>query len=92
PQSLARGARRGARGGRGGRARGRPPTPRCFRGDAASSAPPEARDSAGLAHLVRGDLPLPAGSQVYALHPGALEADKVRLLTAADVVAAPAPR
>ncbi|MER6618183.1 hypothetical protein [Streptomyces xantholiticus] len=53
---------------------------------------PAAPDSAGLAHLVRGDLPLPAGSQVYALHPGALEADKVRLLTAADVVAALAPR
>ncbi|GGW31317.1 MXAN_6230/SCO0854 family RING domain-containing protein [Streptomyces xantholiticus] len=57
--------------------------------DAPGAAAPE---SAGLAHLVRGDLPLPAGSEVYALHPGALEADKVRLLTAADVVAALAPR
>jgi hypothetical protein len=57
--------------------------------DAPGAVTPEA---AGLAHLVRGDLPPADGSQVYALYPGGLDAGRVRLLTAADVVAALAPR
>lgn len=45
-------------------------------------------DPAGaeLAFLVRGDIALADGSQVYALHPAGLNADAVRLLTATDVV------
>ncbi|MFB7271565.1 MXAN_6230/SCO0854 family RING domain-containing protein [Streptomyces sp. NPDC056244] len=45
-------------------------------------------DPAGaeLAFLVRGDIALAGGSQVYALHPAGLDADAVRLLTATDVV------
>lgn len=46
---------------------------------------------AELAHLHRGDIALRAGSEVYALHQGALDAGTVRLLTASDVVAALAP-
>ncbi|MFD7897859.1 MXAN_6230/SCO0854 family RING domain-containing protein [Streptomyces sp. NPDC059743] len=41
---------------------------------------------AELAFLVRGDIALAGGSQVYALHPAELNADAVRLLTATDVV------
>ncbi|WP_432039760.1 MXAN_6230/SCO0854 family RING domain-containing protein [Streptomyces cucumeris] len=40
----------------------------------------------GAAFLVRGDVPLPAGCPVYALHPAGLDAAVVRLLTASDVV------
>ncbi|MEU8828161.1 hypothetical protein [Streptomyces sp. NPDC048636] len=40
----------------------------------------------GAAFLVRGDLPLPGGCPVYALHPAGLEASAVRPLTAVDVV------
>ncbi|QKV96485.1 hypothetical protein HUT19_36220 [Streptomyces sp. NA02950] len=40
----------------------------------------------GAAFLVRGDLPLPEGCPVYALHPAGLDAAAVRLLTASDVV------
>ncbi|MBL1097352.1 hypothetical protein [Streptomyces coffeae] len=40
----------------------------------------------GAAFLVRGDLPLPDGCPVYALHPAGLDAAAVRLLTASDVV------
>jgi hypothetical protein len=58
-----------------------------------TDAPGPARpETAGLAHLLRGDLSPADGSDVYALHPGALDAGRVRLLTAADVVAALAPR
>ncbi|MEV7680795.1 RING finger family 4 domain-containing protein [Streptomyces sp. NPDC088341] len=41
---------------------------------------------AGLAFLVRGDIALTGGSQVYALHPAGLNAGAVHLLTATDVV------
>ncbi|WP_116215141.1 MXAN_6230/SCO0854 family RING domain-containing protein [Streptomyces olivoreticuli] len=43
---------------------------------------------ARLAHLLRGDLALPPGSEVYALHPAGLNAASVRLLTASDLVTA----
>ncbi|MFF3564386.1 MXAN_6230/SCO0854 family RING domain-containing protein [Streptomyces sp. NPDC002574] len=48
---------------------------------------------ARLAWLLRGDLELPQGGEVFALHPAGLDAARVRLLSAADVVAAltPAP-
>ncbi|WP_405985101.1 RING finger family 4 domain-containing protein [Streptomyces sp. NBC_00872] len=41
---------------------------------------------AELAFLVRGDIALTGGSEVYALHPAGLNADAVHLLTATDVV------
>ncbi|MFP3991773.1 MXAN_6230/SCO0854 family RING domain-containing protein [Streptomyces sp. E11-3] len=41
---------------------------------------------ADLAYLHRGDVRLADGCEVYALHPGSLDAGSVRLLTAADVV------
>ncbi|MFD8699388.1 MXAN_6230/SCO0854 family RING domain-containing protein [Kitasatospora purpeofusca] len=47
---------------------------------------------AQLAFLLRGDLALPAGAQVFALHPAALDAGAVRLLAASDLVAALAPQ
>ncbi|MGY0458660.1 TerD family protein [Kitasatospora sp. cg17-2] len=47
---------------------------------------------AQLAFLLRGDLALPAGAQVYALHPAALDAGAVRLLAATELVAALAPQ
>jgi hypothetical protein len=40
---------------------------------------------AGLQFVVRGDLPAPAGAEVYALHPRGLDAASVRLLAAADL-------
>ncbi|MEU4098456.1 MXAN_6230/SCO0854 family RING domain-containing protein [Streptomyces sp. NPDC026673] len=57
-------------------------------GDPADGAMPEA---ARLAYLLRGDVAVPAGGEVFALHPGALDAAKVRLLSASDVVASLAP-
>jgi hypothetical protein len=43
--------------------------------------------------VLRGDLPTPAGADVYALHPAALDASTVRQLAAADLAGelAPAP-
>ncbi|MEU3452288.1 MXAN_6230/SCO0854 family RING domain-containing protein [Micromonospora sp. NPDC006766] len=41
--------------------------------------------SAGLQFVGRGDLPVPDGAEVYALHPAGLDASRVRLLAAADV-------
>ncbi|MEO3975580.1 MXAN_6230/SCO0854 family RING domain-containing protein [Streptomyces sp. CAU 1734] len=49
-------------------------------------AGPAAEEEAGLAFLVRGDVPLPAGAEVYALYPAGLDAGAVRLLTAPDLV------
>ncbi|MFD3453433.1 MXAN_6230/SCO0854 family RING domain-containing protein [Streptomyces sp. NPDC058691] len=46
---------------------------------------------ARLAWLLRGDLELPESGEVFALHPAGLDAARVRLLSAADVVAALAP-
>jgi hypothetical protein len=51
------------------------------------AVPAEAGDAA-LQLLVRGDLPVPAGAAVYALHPANLDASTVRLLAAADLAAA----
>lgn len=42
---------------------------------------------ASLAYLLRGDIPLPAGAEAYALHAGALDAGTLRLLSASDLVA-----
>lgn len=44
--------------------------------------------AAGFAVLLRGDLPLDAGTEVFALHPLELDAARVRLLAASDLVAA----
>ncbi len=46
---------------------------------------------ARLAHLLRGDLALPPGSEAYALHPAGLNAASVSLLTASDLVTALGP-
>ena len=43
---------------------------------------------AQLAYLMRGDVDLAPGSEVYALHPAALDAAGVRLLSATDVTSA----
>lgn len=48
---------------------------------------PETR-AAGFAVLLRGDLPLAAEAEVFALHPLELDAGRVRLLAASDLVAA----
>ncbi len=50
---------------------------------------PEVPDpaTAGLAFLHRGDVPVAAGAQVYALYPQGLDPAVVRLLTAEDLVA-----
>ncbi|MFR9778308.1 MXAN_6230/SCO0854 family RING domain-containing protein [Micromonospora sp. MS34] len=45
-----------------------------------------------FAALVRGDVALPAGAQAYALHRAELDAERVTLLDAADLVAELAPR
>lgn len=45
-----------------------------------------------LAYLLRGDLPLAAGGEAYALHPAGLDARQVRLLGASDLVSALIPR
>ncbi|MFK4221877.1 MXAN_6230/SCO0854 family RING domain-containing protein [Streptomyces sp. NPDC019890] len=45
-----------------------------------------------LAYLLRGDLELPDGSEVFALYPLIQDAARVRLLAAADMVTALAPR
>ncbi|MBZ4317890.1 MXAN_6230/SCO0854 family RING domain-containing protein [Streptomyces huiliensis] len=42
----------------------------------------------GLAFLYHGDVEVAPGAEVFALHPRGLEADSLRLVTAADVVAA----
>lgn len=57
-------------------------------GDPADGAVPEA---ARLAYLLRGDVAVPEGGEVFALHPAALDAARVRLLSASDVVASLAP-
>jgi hypothetical protein len=54
-------------------------------------ARPEDAAAAGLQLVMHGDLPCPDGADVYALYPAGIAADAVRLLTAADVVAALAP-
>ncbi|MGW3244942.1 MXAN_6230/SCO0854 family RING domain-containing protein [Streptomyces sp. NPDC001070] len=56
--------------------------------DPADGAAP---DTARLAYLLRGDVAVPAGGEVFALHPAALDAAKVRLLSAPDLVASLAP-
>lgn len=48
--------------------------------EAAVTAPP-----ADLAFLISGDLPVADGASVYALHPRALDANRVTLIAAADV-------
>ncbi|MFF8841588.1 MXAN_6230/SCO0854 family RING domain-containing protein [Streptomyces sp. NPDC015127] len=53
-------------------------------------AEPSARPR--LAFLLRGDVELPDGSEVFALYPHAQDATRVRLLAASDVVTAMAPR
>lgn len=52
-----------------------------------SDAPATVDDAAtaGLQFVARGDLPAPDGAEVFALHPGQLDAGRVRLLAAADV-------
>jgi hypothetical protein len=45
-----------------------------------------------LAYLLRGDLELPDGSEVFALYPLGQDASRVRLLAAADMVTVLAPR
>ncbi|MDX2817296.1 RING-HC finger protein [Streptomyces sp. PA03-5A] len=57
-------------------------------GDPADGAVPEA---ARLAYLLRGDVAVAEGGEVFALHPAALDAAKARLLSASDVVASLAP-
>ncbi|MFF3686191.1 hypothetical protein [Streptomyces sp. NPDC002187] len=54
-------------------------------GDGPSAAP-------RLAYLLRRDLELPDGSEVFALYPLCQDAARVRLLAAADMVTALAPR
>ncbi|WP_406737299.1 hypothetical protein OG365_02490 [Streptomyces sp. NBC_00853] len=56
--------------------------------------PPAEATDARLAFLVRGDLDLPAGSEVYALYPDDLDPARVRLLDATDLVTSltPLPR
>lgn len=46
---------------------------------------------ARLAYLLRGDVAVAEGGEVFALHPAALDAARVRLLSASDVVASLAP-
>ncbi|MCX5066728.1 hypothetical protein OOJ91_12640 [Micromonospora lupini] len=56
-------------------------------------ATPQDAATAGLQFVACGDLPAPDGAEVFALHPGQLDAGRVRLLAAADVpalLAAPA--
>ncbi|MFJ2218211.1 hypothetical protein ACIQVO_38435 [Streptomyces sp. NPDC101062] len=48
--------------------------------------PADLRD-ASPAYLLRGDIPLPAGAEAYALHTGGLDAGTLRLLSASDLVA-----
>ena len=56
-------------------------------GDSDGDGAPDDAATAGLQLLVRGDLPAPAGAEVFALHPAALDAADVRLLSAADLAA-----
>ncbi|GAA4723207.1 hypothetical protein [Phytohabitans rumicis] len=42
---------------------------------------------AALQFLVRGDLPVPVGARVYALHPAGLDGAAVTLVAAADLAA-----
>lgn len=58
-------------------------------GDAEASVGDAA--GAALQMVVRGDLPVPAGAEVYALHPAGLDAGEVDLLAAADVAGQLAP-
>ncbi|MFJ9914604.1 MXAN_6230/SCO0854 family RING domain-containing protein [Actinacidiphila glaucinigra] len=44
-------------------------------------------DAARLAYLLRGDVAVAEGCEVFSLHPAALDAARVRLLSASDVVA-----
>ena len=44
--------------------------------------------AAGFVVLLRGDLPLGAGAEVFALHPLELDATRTRLLATSDLVAA----
>jgi hypothetical protein len=60
-------------------------------GDIDGAGDPEDAATAGFQLLVRGDLPVPDGAEVYALHPASLDASKVRLLAAADVAGMLAP-
>ncbi|WP_431728510.1 MXAN_6230/SCO0854 family RING domain-containing protein [Verrucosispora sp. TAA-831] len=62
-------------------------------GSGAEQASPEDAATAELQLLLRGDLPVPDGAEVFALHPAGLDAGRVRLLAASDVpamLAAPA--
>lgn len=60
-------------------------------GEQGSAEQALASTPAQLAYLVRGDLRLAPGAEVYALYPSAIESSRVRLLTAADVVSALKP-
>ncbi|MGW7286290.1 MXAN_6230/SCO0854 family RING domain-containing protein [Streptomyces sp. NPDC054847] len=66
---------------------GSPDTDTDMGGDAECRA-----SGAGLAFLLRGDIELPDGCEVFALYPQRLDASRVRLLGAADVVTAFAAR
>ncbi|MGP3632722.1 MXAN_6230/SCO0854 family RING domain-containing protein [Streptomyces sp. 24-1644] len=52
---------------------------------ATDDAPDLETTEASLAYLLRGDITLPKGSEVFALHPGGLAAAGVRLVAAADL-------
>ncbi|MGV9310656.1 MXAN_6230/SCO0854 family RING domain-containing protein [Streptomyces sp. NPDC003691] len=54
-------------------------------------APEPGTPAPGLAFLLRGDPDIPAGAEVYALYPGALDARTVRLLAASDLVTSLTP-
>lgn len=54
-------------------------------GLSSSPATPEDAATAALQFVARGDLPVPDGAEVFALHLGQLDAGRVRLLAAADV-------
>ncbi|WRZ94729.1 hypothetical protein OHB54_40295 [Streptomyces sp. NBC_01007] len=62
--------------------------------DPRRDGPPAEATDARLAFLVRGDLDLPAGSEVYALYPDDLDPARVRLLDTPDLVTSltPLPR
>ncbi|MER5474443.1 MXAN_6230/SCO0854 family RING domain-containing protein [Streptomyces sp. NPDC002685] len=59
--------------------------------DPRREGPPAEAADARLAFLVRGDLDLPAGSEVYALYPDDLDPARVRLLDAPDLVTSLTP-
>ncbi|MER5766383.1 MXAN_6230/SCO0854 family RING domain-containing protein [Streptomyces sp. NPDC001985] len=57
----------------------------------ASGEPAPDLAGAELAYLLRGDLPLRSGAEVFALHPAGLDAGEVRLLAAPELVSSLVP-